>query len=302
MLRPDRMAATVRRHGKSLITAGSKHVGAMRGSRRSLMLAGTALALVGAGSATVASTATASGPPPRPLVAPANRVVAPAHRVGAPMAKLSPGGAPLAALAGDAGPHPAASQAPATHPAALTWAEVSDAIGRQTRPPADPQGKLGPADRLMPVRTSGPQAAMPIDSAQVANATTIVRQALGQRMGIRSAVIAVATAMQESMLQNINYGTGTALGLFQQQPDSGWGTPAQVMRPTYAARAFLSALRQHQAGDPSWARQPLWANAQAVQNSAFPLAYAKWESQAASLVRHITMQEVARKVIAVKLH
>jgi len=292
MLRPDRLAATVRGHGKSLITAGSKHVGAMRGSRRSLMLAGTALALVGAASATVASTVTASGPPPRPLVAPADRVVAPAHRVGAPIARLSPGGAPLAALAGGAGPHPAA----------LTWAEVSDAIGRQTLPPADPQGKLGPADRLMPVRTSGPQASMPIDSAQVANATTIVRQALGQRMGIRSAVIAVATAMQESMLQNINYGTGTALGLFQQQPDSGWGTPAQVMRPTYAARAFLSALRRHQAGDPSWARQPLWANAQAVQNSAFPLAYAKWESQAASLVRHITMQEVARKVIAVKLH
>jgi hypothetical protein len=294
MLRPDRLAATVRGHGKSLVTAGSKHVGAMRGSRRSLMLAGAALALVGAGSATVASTATAGGPSPRPLVAPA-------HRVGAPVARLSPGGAPIAALAGGAAPRPAASQAPATQPAALTWAEVSDAIGRQTLPPAEPHGKLGPADRLMPVRASGPQASMPIDSAQVANATTIVRQALGQRMGIRSAVIAVATAMQESMLQNINYGTGTALGLFQQQPDSGWGTPAQVMRPTYAARAFLSALRRHQAGDPSWARQPLWANAQAVQNSAFPLAYSKWESQAASLVRHITMQEVARKVIAVKL-
>ena len=110
-------------------------------------------------------------------------------------------------------------------------------------------------------------------------------------MGVRSAVIAVATAMQESMLQNIDYGTGTALGLFQQQPDSGWGTPTQVTNPVYAARAFLSALQRHQASDPAWARQPLWANAQSVQNSAFPAAYAKWETQAASLVRHIAVRE-----------
>lgn len=272
MLRPDRLVATVRGHGKSLITAGSKRAGAVRGSRKSLVLAGTALALVGAGSATVASVATAGGPPPR---------LRPAHAYHVP-------------------PRPAASQAPAGHPAALTWAQVRDAISQQTSPPAAPHGTAGPANRLIPVRTSGPQEWMPIDSAQISNATTIVRQALGQRMGVRSAVIAVATAMQESMLQNINYGTGTALGLFQQQPDSGWGTPAQVMRPTYAANAFLSALRRHQASDPSWARQPLWANAQAVQNSAFPFAYAKWESQAASLVRHITMHEVARKLVAVK--
>jgi hypothetical protein len=307
MLRPDRLAATVRGHGKSLITAGSKHAAAVRGSRKSLVLAGTALALAGAGAATVATAATASRPPPpRPVTAQAHHVgpayrVGPAYHVGPPVARLSQVGEPIAVLVGGAKQRPAASQAPASHPAALTWAEVSDAIGRQTLPPTAPQGKLGPADRLIPVRTSGPQASMPVGSAQIANATTIVRQALGQRMGIRSAVIAVATAMQESMLQNINYGTGTALGLFQQQPDSGWGTPAQVMRPTYAARAFLSALRRHQAGDPSWARQPLWANAQAVQNSAFPYAYAKWESQAASLVRQITMHEVARKVIAVKL-
>ena len=100
-------------------------------------------------------------------------------------------------------------------------------------------------------------------------------------MGIRSAVIAVATAMQESQLLNINYGDRDSLGLFQQRPSMGWGTAAQVTDPAYAADAFLQALQQHQATDPSWARQPLWANAQAVQNSGFPFAYAKWETQAA---------------------
>lgn len=298
MLRPDRLAATARGRGKSLITAGSKRAGAVRGSRKSLVLAGAALALVGAGSATVA-TAMAGGPPSRPLTAQAYHVE-PARRPVPPVARPSHSGVPIASPVGGATPRPAATHAPASHPAALTWAEVRDAISRQTSPPAAPPGETGSADQLIPVRTSGPQASMPIGSAQVANATTIVRQALVQRMGIRSAVIAVATAMQESMLQNVSYGTGTALGLFQQQPDSGWGTPAQVMKPTYAASAFLSALRRHQASDPSWARQPLWANAQAVQNSAFPFAYAKWESQAASLVRNITMHEVARKLIAVK--
>jgi hypothetical protein len=254
--------------------------------RKSLVLAGTALALVGAGSATAASAATTG-----------STTAAGAATAGLPLAKPSQRGVTIAELVAGAARQPAASHAQASHGSVLTWAEVRDAISRQT----NPHGKLGPADRLLPVRTSGPQSWMPIGPSQAANATTIVRQTLGQRMGIRSAVIAVATAMQESTLQNLNYGTGTALGLFQQQPDSGWGTPAQVMRPAYATHAFLSALRQHQASDPSWAKQPLWASAQAVQRSAFPLAYAKWESQAASLVRHITMNEFARNLIAVKV-
>jgi hypothetical protein len=246
--------------------------------RKSLVLAGAAVALAGAVAATAASATDAFG--------------------SAPTAQIAPDRAARPAIAT---PRPAASHLQASHPAALTWAKVSSAINRETNPRAARHGELPPADQLIPVRTSGQQEWMPIDSAQEANATTIVRQALHQRMGLRSAVIAVATAMQESMLQNIDYGTGTALGLFQQQPNSGWGSPAQVTNPVYAARAFLTALQRHQASDPRWARQPLWANAQAVQNSAFPFAYAKWESQAALLVRHIAMKEAHAKLIAVNL-
>jgi hypothetical protein len=257
-------------------------------TRKSLVLAGAALALVGAGAAT--ATAAASGGHP-------------------------PGGAPTEALGGTQrsvtshapASHrvttlPAVSHPAVSHPAALTWTRVQAAINRDTNPAAARQGRLPAADQLMPVRTSGPQEWMPINSAQAANAATIVRQALHQRMGVRSAVIAVATAMQESMLQNIDYGTGTALGLFQQQPNSGWGSPAQVTNPVYASHAFLTALARHQAIDPSWARQPLWANAQSVQNSAFPQAYAKWETEAASLVRHLALREAHAKLIAVNLH
>jgi hypothetical protein len=149
---------------------------------------------------------------------------------------------------------------------------------------------LPPADRLVPAGTSGPQAWMSLGRAQQANARTIVAQALRQRLGVRSAVIAVATAMQESMLRNISYGSQESLGLFQQQPDCGWGTPAQIMNPVYSADAFLTALRHYQARNPHWARQPLWRVAQGVQRSAFPFAYAKWESQAAQLVQRIAMR------------
>jgi hypothetical protein len=313
-------------------------------TRKSLVLAGAALALVGAGTATAAVAASSGGTATGALAASK-------HAVRPLVATSAPGGAPVAALGGavlrQTGSHapashlalshpavarsalshpalghpalghpalghpalshaavtePALSHPAASHAATLTWAKVSAAINQETNPAAARQGRLPAADQLMPVSTSGPQEWMPIDSAQAANAATIFRQALHQRMGVRSAVIAVATAMQESMLQNIDYGTGTALGLFQQQPNDGWGSPAQVTNPVYAARAFLTALQQHQVNDPQWARQPLWANAQAVQESAFPTAYAKWEAQAASLVRHIAMREAHAKLIAVNLH
>jgi hypothetical protein len=167
------------------------------------------------------------------------------------------------------------------------WGAVSRILAARTIPRAG-HGQLPAADRLTPAGTSGPQAWMPITTARWDNARTIVRQTYDRRMGLRSAVIAVATAMQESSLLNIAYGDRDSLGLFQQRPSAGWGSPAQILHPTYAAGAFLSALRGYQARNPAWANQPLWVAAQGVQNSGFPYAYAKWEAQAAALVASIT--------------
>lgn len=165
---------------------------------------------------------------------------------------------------------------------------LSSSARRATQVHRAAAAPAGPTQRqLIPHGTSGPQAWMQLGSSQLRNARTIVHQAMGKGMGPRAAVIAVATAMQESQLVNVNYGTAASLGLFQQQPNYGWGTAAQIMNPAHAADAFLNALRQHQASDPGWASQPLWANAQAVQRSAFPFAYAKWEAQAAHLVKTI---------------
>jgi hypothetical protein len=169
------------------------------------------------------------------------------------------------------------AQLDAAHPL-TTWSAIIHAAAGQA------SGSLPTADRLLPAQVSGPQSQMSLDSAQWANATTIVQQAMAKHMGLRSAVIAVATAMQESQLVNINYGTYDSLGLFQQQPDMGWGTAAQVTNPAYASDAFLTGLAQYQSSNPAWATQPLWQAAQGVQKSGFPYAYAKWEVQAAHIV------------------
>jgi hypothetical protein len=172
------------------------------------------------------------------------------------------------------------------HGTARTWQQIQQQLASQTTPRAAP-GQLPPTDQLMTGPASGPQSYLPIGPSQMANATAIVQQALNMHMGLRASVIAVATAMQESGLQNINYGDSDSLGLFQQRPSMGWGTAAQITTPSYAAGAFLNALAQYQRTDPGWAAQPLWATAQAVQKSGFPYAYAKWESQAAQLVTSI---------------
>ncbi len=163
------------------------------------------------------------------------------------------------------------------------WHAIAEAAAGHPR-----GGPLAPAQRLLPAALAGGQAALPLTPARAANAAVITAQALRLHMGIRSAVIAVATAMQESTLENLGYGDRDSLGLFQQRPSMGWGTPAQVTDPVYASDAFLNALRGYQAADPGWATQPLWEAAQGVQNSGFPYAYAQWEDQAAHIVAAVT--------------
>jgi cell wall-associated NlpC family hydrolase len=123
---------------------------------------------------------------------------------------------------------------------------------------------------------------------QTRNAAVIV--AVGQRMKIpaRGWVIAVATALQESTLIDVgDLGPDNdhdSLGLFQQRPSQGWGTPAQIMNPEYAAGAFYTALRKV----PGWATMPLTQAAQRVQKSAYPDAYSKHEARAAAVVAAFT--------------
>lgn len=118
-----------------------------------------------------------------------------------------------------------------------------------------------------------------LSAAQIGNARLIYDVAAGMRLPGRAAVIAIATAMQESRLENIPYGTADSLGLFQQRPSRGWGTPAEIMRPDSAATAFYDRLIQV----PGWRALPLTVAAQDVQHSAYPDAYARWEPLATDM-------------------
>lgn len=112
---------------------------------------------------------------------------------------------------------------------------------------------------------------------------------VGKSLGVSDygIAIALATAMQESSLINIDYGDRDSIGLFQQRPSKGWGTVAQIMDPEYSARAFFGGPTGPNFGKvrglldiSNWQSMPLTRAAQAVQISAFPEAYQKWELSA----------------------
>ena len=122
-----------------------------------------------------------------------------------------------------------------------------------------------------------------LSDAQRQNAATIIGVARGMGAPPRAWLIALATAMQESTLNNLNYGDRDSLGLFQQRPSQGWGSPAQVTDPVYATRIFIDRLLEV----PGWDSLPVTVAAQTVQRSAFPDAYAKWEGLAADLIQQL---------------
>jgi cell wall-associated NlpC family hydrolase len=123
-----------------------------------------------------------------------------------------------------------------------------------------------------------------LDPAQMTDAQVIYDVSATLDLPRQAAVIAEATAMQESGLINLPSGTSDSLGLFQQRPSEGWGTPAEIMQPVYASTKFYDALVQV----PGWQSLPLTVAAQAVQGSAHPGAYAKWQPLAEALVATFT--------------
>ena len=135
-------------------------------------------------------------------------------------------------------------------------------------------------------------------AAQERNAKIIIGVALSQGLGSTGAAIGVSVALAESTLFNYaNDGTSTlvgsaegrllndseravareslafphdrvgnnldSIGLFQQRPMTGWGTPAELIDPATAAGKFFDRLVQV----PGWRGMPPWNAAQTVQGS-----------------------------------
>jgi cell wall-associated NlpC family hydrolase len=118
---------------------------------------------------------------------------------------------------------------------------------------------------------------------QIPNAQTIVATGLSLDVPKRGQIVALATAMQESRLRNLNSGDRDSLGLFQQRPSQGWGTAEQIRDPVYASEQFYKHLLKVN----GWQQMTVTQAAQAVQNSGYPDAYAQWEPLATALQKAI---------------
>jgi hypothetical protein len=85
----------------------------------------------------------------------------------------------------------------------------------------------------------------------------------------------------ESHMNNLPCGDADSLGVFQQRPSQGWGTPAQIMNVTYAANKFFAAGEVEDRNCPSCTAGQI---AQRVQRSAHPERYDQAEAKARALL------------------
>ncbi|QLD13372.1 LysM peptidoglycan-binding domain-containing protein [Microbacterium oleivorans] len=126
-----------------------------------------------------------------------------------------------------------------------------------------------------------------LDAEQIANARLIIQVGRDRGVPDRGIAIALATAMVESWIRNLDWGDRDSLGLFQQRPSTGWGTPDQVRDPARSIATFYGGP-----ADPNgigtrglldvagWESLAFTDAAQAVQVSAYPDRYGEWEQQA----------------------
>lgn len=126
-----------------------------------------------------------------------------------------------------------------------------------------------------------------LTAAQATNAITIAQVTRDLGVSRHGLQIAIATAIQESKLVNLSGGDRDSIGLFQQRPSSGWGTPAQIRDAVLATKAFYGrADHTNNTGlldIDGWQNLPLTQAAQRVQRSGVPNAYAQWEQGAADI-------------------
>lgn len=209
---------------------------------------------------------------------------------GAPAAAAAPATAPVTTTAPAAG---------ATHVVAAgdTVFGIAQKYGTTTQAlfslnGLDASSIIYPGQKLAvqsaPAAATAPgQSASTLTAEQAVNAALIIR--IGRELGVsdRAIAIALATGMVESGLRNLDWGDRDSLGIFQQRPSTGWGSPAQIMDADRSTRVFFGGQ-----GDPNghttrglldipgWESMAFTDAAQAVQISAYPDKYGRWETQA----------------------
>ncbi|MGH3546403.1 MAG: hypothetical protein ACRDPW_10855 [Mycobacteriales bacterium] len=132
-----------------------------------------------------------------------------------------------------------------------------------------------------------------VGAEEVRNAWIIVDVAKQRGLPEKAWLIALVTAYKESTLRNLNYGNLDSLGLFQQRPSAGWGTPAEITDPWYAANTFFGGPQPPSPKGlvdvTGWENMEIHQAAEAVQHSGFPsaAAYNKFLGIAHATLAHI---------------
>ena len=135
-----------------------------------------------------------------------------------------------------------------------------------------------------------------LNARQTQIAATIIGHVGARKLPPQAAVIAVATGLDESGLRNLNNpavpdsmslpndGTGYdggSVGVFQQQPQYGWGTTKELMDPGIATDRFLDALVKV----PGWeSMQPAEAITTVQRNAAGAIVYQQFIDPATKIV------------------
>jgi hypothetical protein len=140
---------------------------------------------------------------------------------------------------------------------------------------------IGPTQPGQPNR--GAAYAGNLDREQRATVSLIIAIGKQRNLSARAWRVAIQAGMTESGLRNLYHGDRDSLGIFQMRPSMGWGTPAQVTDPPYQVNKFYDVLL----GVPGWDQRRPGDAAQAVERSAFPDRYHKWEPMAVTLVQNI---------------
>ncbi|MFD9421994.1 MULTISPECIES: peptidoglycan-binding protein [unclassified Streptomyces] len=124
---------------------------------------------------------------------------------------------------------------------------------------------------------------------ELANARTVIGVGKGAQIPEQGQVIALMTAMQESKFVNYTVPVDhDSLGIFQQRPSTGWGTPEQITDVATSSKSFYGVAPF--GNNPGLIQITGWESmapgdvCQAVQRSAYPDRYAQWEQFARDLL------------------
>ncbi|MCT2587865.1 FG-GAP repeat domain-containing protein [Actinophytocola gossypii] len=110
---------------------------------------------------------------------------------------------------------------------------------------------------------------------------TVYQVGLDRNVSDKVMLAAFEAGWVESHMNNLPCGDKDSLGVFQQRPSQGWGTPEQIMQVPYAATQFFI---QAQANEPKYPHYTAGQLAQSVQRSCCPERYDQAEGKARAML------------------